>query len=148
RGILRVGPGSGDLACGEVGAGRMAEPMEILAAIESFFATGASLSGLRALVTSGPTYEPIDPVRLLGNRSSGKQGHAIAAALARRGATTILVSGPTAEPDPAGVEVRHVETAAQMMEACQGALPVDVAVCAAAVADWRAAAPAPQKLKK
>src|SRR5690606_27731152 len=83
-----------------------------------------------------------------GNRSSGKQGHAIAAALARRGATTILVSGPTAEPDPAGVEVRHVETAAQMLEACQGALPVDVAVCAAAVADWRAAAPAPQKLKK
>jgi phosphopantothenoylcysteine decarboxylase/phosphopantothenate--cysteine ligase len=148
RGVLRVGPGSGDLACGEVGAGRMAEAMEILAAIESFFAAGAALAGLRALVTSGPTWEPIDPVRFIGNRSSGRQGHAIAAALARSGAATVLVSGPTAEPDPAGVEVRRVETAAEMLEACRAALPVDMAVCAAAVSDWRVARPAAQKLKK
>jgi phosphopantothenoylcysteine decarboxylase / phosphopantothenate---cysteine ligase len=148
RGVRRVGPGSGDLACGEVGAGRMAEVPEILAAIEGLFSAGAGLAGLRALVTSGPTYEPIDPVRFIGNRSSGRQGHAIAAALARRGATTLLVSGPTAEPDPAGVEVRRVETARQMLEACQGALPVDMAVCAAAVSDWAVAKPATQKLKK
>ncbi|MGE3966641.1 MAG: bifunctional phosphopantothenoylcysteine decarboxylase/phosphopantothenate--cysteine ligase CoaBC, partial [Dongiaceae bacterium] len=97
RGIVTVGPGSGDLACGEVGSGRMAEPLEIIAQIEHFFGTAAPLSGRRALVTSGPTHEPIDPVRFIGNRSSGRQGHAIAAALARRGAATLLVSGPTAE---------------------------------------------------
>jgi phosphopantothenoylcysteine decarboxylase/phosphopantothenate--cysteine ligase len=148
RGIRRIGPNPGDLACGEVGAGRMAEPHEILAAIESFFATGAPLSGTRALVTSGPTWEPIDPVRFIGNRSSGRQGHAIAAALARRGAATVLVAGPTAEPDPAGVEVRHVETAAEMLAAAQAALPVDVAVCAAAVADWRPAEMRNAKIKK
>jgi phosphopantothenoylcysteine decarboxylase/phosphopantothenate--cysteine ligase len=148
RGVLRVGPGSGDLACGEVGAGRMAEVPEILAAIESVFAAGGSLAGLRALVTSGPTYEPIDPVRFIGNRSSGRQGHAIAAALARRGAATLLVSGPTGESDPAGVEVRRVETARQMLETCQAVLPVDMAVCAAAVSDWAVAKPAQQKLKK
>ncbi|WP_119461560.1 bifunctional phosphopantothenoylcysteine decarboxylase/phosphopantothenate--cysteine ligase CoaBC [Rhodospirillaceae bacterium SYSU D60014] len=148
RGVARVGPGSGDLACGEVGAGRMAEPMEILAAIEEHFIERTSLTGLRALVTSGPTHEPIDPVRFIANRSSGRQGHAIAAALARRGADTLLVSGPSAEPDPAGVEVRRIETAEEMLAACRGALPVDVAVCAAAVGDWRVATPAGQKLKK
>ena len=148
RGIRRIGPGSGDLACGEVGAGRMAEPAEILAAIEEQFIERASLAGRRALVTSGPTHEPIDPVRFIANRSSGRQGHAIAAALARRGAETLLVSGPTAEPDPAGVEVRRVETAEEMLAACRAALPVDVAVCAAAVSDWRVATPAGQKLKK
>lgn len=148
RGIITVGPGSGDLACGEVGSGRMAEPLEIIAQIEHFFGTAAPLSGRRALVTSGPTHEPIDPVRFIGNRSSGRQGHAIAAALARRGATTLLVSGPTAERDPAGVTVTRVETARDMLEACRAALPVDVAVCAAAVADWRPAAAADSKLKK
>ncbi len=148
RGVLRVGPGSGDLACGEKGAGRMAEVPEILAALDAVFAAGASLAGLRALVTSGPTWEPIDPVRVIANRSSGRQGHAIAAALARRGAATLLVSGPTAEPDPGGVTVRRVETARQMLDACQAALPVDVAVCAAAVGDWAVARPAAQKLKR
>jgi len=148
RGVYRVGPGAGDLACGEVGSGRMAEPMEILAAIETYFAAEAPLSGKRAIVTSGPTFEAIDPVRFIGNRSSGKQGHAIAAALARRGASTILVSGPTGEPDPAGVEVKHIESAEQMLAACRAALPVDIAVCAAAVADWRPAKTADQKIKK
>ena len=148
RGVLRVGPGAGDLACGEVGAGRMAEPGEILEAIEGFFRTGARLAGRAALVTSGPTYEPIDPVRVLGNRSSGRQGHALAAALAALGAEVHLVSGPTAEPDPAGVRTTHVESARQMLEACLASLPVEVAVCAAAVADWRPAEAAPAKLKK
>ena len=101
-----------------------------------------------ALVTSGPTHEPIDPVRFIGNRSSGKQGHAIAAALARRGADTLLIAGPTAEPDPPGVQVRHVETAEQMLAACREALPADIAVCAAAVADWKVATSAAQKIKK
>jgi phosphopantothenoylcysteine decarboxylase / phosphopantothenate---cysteine ligase len=151
RGIRRVGPGSGDLACGEVGSGRMAEPLEIVAAIQAYFAAGATprpLSGRRAIVTSGPTWEAIDPVRYIANRSSGKQGHAIAAALARAGAETILVSGPTQEPDPAGVSVVRIESAAQMLAACQAALPADILVCAAAVADWRVAQSAKQKLKK
>jgi phosphopantothenoylcysteine decarboxylase/phosphopantothenate--cysteine ligase len=148
RGVMRVGPGSGDLACGEVGAGRMAEPHEILAAIESFFARAGRLKGRRALVTSGPTREPIDPVRYLSNRSSGKQGHAIAAALAAAGAETVLVSGPTAEPDPVGVRVVAVERAEEMLRACEAALPVDIAVMAAAVADWRAERLGAQKLKK
>jgi phosphopantothenoylcysteine decarboxylase/phosphopantothenate--cysteine ligase len=148
RGVRRVGPTEGAMACNEFGVGRMAEPADILAAIESHFAAGAPLAGRRALVTSGPTWEAIDPVRFIANRSSGRQGHAIAAALARKGAATILVSGPTAEPDPAGVEVRRVESAAEMLAACTAALPVDVAVCAAAVADWRPATPAMQKLKK
>jgi len=148
RGILRIGPNPGDLACGETGAGRMAEPMEIVAAIEGYFAIGAPLAGRRALVTSGPTFEPIDPVRFIGNRSSGRQGHSIAAALARRGASTVLVAGPTAEPDPAGVEVHHVETAAQMLAATETLLPVDVAVFAAAVADWRPAEQRNAKIKK
>ncbi len=148
RGVRLVGPEAGDLACGEVGSGRMAEPAQILAAIESYFDAEAPLSGRRALVTSGPTFEAIDPVRFIANRSSGKQGHAIAAALARRGAATILVSGPTAEPDPAGVDVRHIESAEEMLAACRQALPADIAVCAAAVADWRPAKAAAQKLKK
>jgi phosphopantothenoylcysteine decarboxylase / phosphopantothenate---cysteine ligase len=148
RGILRVGPAAGDLACGEVGEGRMAEPAEILGAIENYFRTGARLAGRVALVTSGPTYEAIDPVRFLGNRSSGRQGHAIAAALAALGADVHLVSGPASEPDPPGVRITHVESAREMLEACLAALPVEVAVCAAAVADWRPAETAPSKLKK
>ena len=148
RGIHVVGPGSGDLACGEEGSGRLSEPHDILDAIERVLGHEKLLSGLKALVTSGPTHEPIDPVRYIANRSSGKQGHAIAAALARLGAETLLVSGPTREADPAGVAVRHVETAAQMLAACESALPVDIAVCAAAVADWRPAQAGNQKLKK
>ena len=139
REVRVVGPGAGDLACGEVGNGRMAEVQEIIAALARFFAKAQNLgplSGLKALVTSGPTHEPIDPVRYIANRSSGKQGHAIAAALTEMGAAVTLVSGPTQEPDPDGVSVVHVETAVQMLKACQGALPTDIAVCAAAVADW------------
>ena len=154
RGVRRIGPNAGELACGETGTGRMAEAMEILAAIAGYFdvvALGGGalpLSGRRALVTSGPTVEPIDPVRYITNRSSGRQGHAIARGLARLGARTTLVTGPTAEPDPPGVTVIRIETALQMLAACQGALPVDVAVCAAAVADWRVRNSAGQKLKK
>jgi phosphopantothenoylcysteine decarboxylase / phosphopantothenate---cysteine ligase len=148
RGVLRVGPAAGDLACGEVGEGRMAEPADILEAIEAFFRTGARLAGRAALVTSGPTHEAIDPVRFLANRSSGRQGHAIAAALAALGAEVHLVSGPTAEPDPLGVRITHVVSAREMLEACLAALPVEVAVCAAAVADWRPAEAAPTKMKK
>jgi len=148
RGVLRVGPGAGDLACGEVGFGRMSEPADILAAIERFFTANQTLAGRRALVTSGPTREPIDPVRYLSNHSSGKQGHAIAAALAARGAETLLISGPTQEPTPAGVTLVAIETAGEMLAASEAALPVDVAVMAAAVSDWRVAATSPQKLKK
>jgi phosphopantothenoylcysteine decarboxylase/phosphopantothenate--cysteine ligase len=148
RGVRVVGPGEGDMACGEWGMGRMAEPVEIVEEIETFFRSGARLSGRRALVTSGPTHEPIDPVRYISNRSSGKQGHAIADALSRLGAATILVSGPTDRPDPPGVDVIRVETAREMLTACEQALPVDVAVCAAAVSDWRIAQPAVQKMKK
>ena len=148
RGVVRIGPGSGELACGEVGSGRMAEPLEIVAAIETMLADGARLAGRRALVTSGPTREPIDPVRYISNHSSGKQGHAIAAALSALGAETVLVSGPTQEPAPAGVRVVPVETAAEMLAACEAALPADVAVMAAAVADWRVESVAGHKLKK
>jgi phosphopantothenoylcysteine decarboxylase / phosphopantothenate---cysteine ligase len=148
RGVLQIGPNAGFLADGEIGPGRMAEPLEIVAAIEGFFRQAGSLAGKRALVTSGPTYEPIDPVRFLGNRSSGKQGHAIAASLAARGAEVVLVTGPSHEPDPAGARVVRIETARQMLAACEAALPADIAVCAAAVADWRVADAAGQKLKK
>lgn len=153
RGILTVGPEGGDLACGEVGEGRMSEPAQILLALGRIFGALAGarprpLAGRSAVVTSGPTREPLDPVRFLSNRSSGKQGHAIAQALARLGAKVTLVSGPVALADPAGIRTLHVETAAQMLEAVQSALPADIAVCAAAVADWRAARPAEQKLKK
>ncbi len=147
RGMKRVGPSSGPLAEKESGMGRMAEPIEIADAAEELFLANAALKGRRALVTSGPTEEAIDPVRYIANRSSGKQGHAIAAALARLGADTVLVSGPTREPDPPGVKVVHVRSAREMLAACEAALPVDVAVCAAAVADWRAEE-AGQKLKK
>ena len=147
RGVKQVGPNAGPLAENESGMGRMAEPLEIVAAIEKIFVADAALSGRRALVTSGPTQEPIDPVRYIANRSSGRQGHAIAAALARLGADCVLVSGPTNEPDPPGVKVVRVETAREMLAACEAALPADIAICAAAVADWRAEA-AGSKLKK
>ena len=150
RGVLRVGPGAGDLACGETGSGRMAEPEEIVVAIENALAGRASgaLAGKRAVVTSGPTWEPIDPVRYIANRSSGKQGHAVAAALARHGAEVTLVTGPTHEPDPANVGMCRIETAREMLDACMAALPADIAVCAAAVADWRVRKAAGEKLKK
>ena len=148
RGVHQVGPNSGYLADGEVGTGRMAEPIEIIAAIERCLADDHRLAGRRALVTSGPTREAIDPVRYLSNHSSGKQGHAIAAALAALGAETILVSGPTQEPTPAGVKLVAVESAADMLAATEANLPVDVAVMAAAVADWRVDGMAMQKLKK
>ncbi len=148
RGVVRVGPGEGDMACGEYGWGRMAEADEIAAAVETLIGAGLLLSGRRAMVTSGPTHEAIDPVRFNANRSSGKQGHAISAALARRGADTTLVAGPTDRPDPAGVAVLRIGTAVEMLAACRAALPADVAVCAAAVADWRVKAAAPAKLKK
>jgi phosphopantothenoylcysteine decarboxylase/phosphopantothenate--cysteine ligase len=147
RGVRQVGPNAGPLAENESGMGRMAEPLEIVDAIEKIFVADALLSGRRALVTSGPTQEPIDPVRYIANRSSGRQGHAIAAALARLGADCVLVSGPTNEPDPPGVKVVHIETAREMLAACEASLPADIAVCAAAVADWRADA-ATAKLKK
>jgi phosphopantothenoylcysteine decarboxylase/phosphopantothenate--cysteine ligase len=136
------------MACGEYGLGRMAEASEILTAIEAYFGTEAPLSGRRALVTSGPTVEAIDPVRYIANRSSGRQGHAIALALARLGAETTLVSGPTNLEDPLGVKVVAVESAEEMLVACQAALPVEVAVCAAAVSDWRVKTQSGQKLKK
>lgn len=148
RGVAVVGPDEGDMACGESGPGRMAEPETLVAALARFFADSGRLQGLRALVTSGPTREPLDPVRFLSNRSSGRQGHAIAAALARCGAETTLVSGPTGLADPPGLKTVHVETACEMQAACAAALPVDIAVCAAAVSDWRVVQPAAQKLKK
>lgn len=150
-GVLFVGPNEGDMACGEFGPGRMAEPNEIVAAVEAFFARGAGakpLNGMKALVTSGPTHEPIDPVRYIANRSSGKQGHAIAEALQQLGAITTLVSGPTNLSAPAGVKLVRVETAHEMLAACEAALPVDIAICAAAVADWRVDHAANQKIKK
>lgn len=148
RGVHVVGPEEGDMACGEYGLGRLSEPDDIAAAVSDFFQSSAPLSGRRALVTSGPTHEPIDPVRYIANRSSGRQGHAIATALASRGAATTLVSGPTNLPDPPGVTVVHVESARDMLAACEAALPADVAVCAAAVADWRVTKTADEKLKK
>ena len=148
RGVSCVGPGEGDMACGEYGPGRMAEPMEILAVIEAQFRDRSPLSGRKALVTSGPTHEALDPVRYLANRSSGKQGHAIAAALARLGAATTLVTGPSQEPDPAGVTVVRIESARDMLAASLAALPADAVVCAAAVSDWRPADAAAQKMKK
>ena len=149
-GVLFVGPDEGPMACGEFGEGRLAEPSAILAAIEAALAGPAArpLAGRRALVTAGPTHEPIDPVRYLGNRSSGKQGYAIAAALERLGAEVTLVSGPTALSAPPGVRRVHVETAVEMLAACRGALPAEVAVFCAAVADWRVDTPAAGKLKK
>jgi phosphopantothenoylcysteine decarboxylase/phosphopantothenate--cysteine ligase len=151
-GIVTVGPNSGEMAeHGEHGVGRMAEPLEIVAAIERQLdggRTAGPLSGFRVVVTSGPTHEPIDPVRYLANRSSGKQGHAIAAAAAAAGADVVLVSGPVDLPAPAGVATVRVETAREMLEAVEAALPADVAVFAAAVADWRVAEAGAHKIKK
>ncbi len=167
-GVTFVGPATGSMACGEFGVGRLSEPPEILAAIQALLRTdtrlplpeGASampvengdaarpLSGRHVVVTSGPTHEPIDPVRYIANRSSGKQGHAIAAAAAAAGARVTLVSGPVTLPDPFGVDVIRVETAREMQAAVEQALPCDIFIGAAAVADWRAAKPADDKLKK
>ena len=149
RGVHVVGPDEGAMACNEYGFGRLAEPPAILAAIQGTLAGSAKpLAGKHAIVTSGPTHEPIDPVRYIANRSSGRQGHAIAAALAELGARVTLVSGPVTVPDPAGVTVRRVESARDMLAACQAALPADIAVFAAAVADWRVVNAAEGKIKK
>jgi phosphopantothenoylcysteine decarboxylase/phosphopantothenate--cysteine ligase len=149
-GIVFVGPNEGDMACGEYGPGRMAEPAEIVQAIERLLPVKLTgpLSGRRVLITSGPTHEPLDPVRYLANRSSGKQGHALALAATALGAEVTLVTGPVVLADPEGVHVIKVETARQMLEAVLAALPADIAICAAAVADWRAGEESRQKLKK
>lgn len=146
-GIRFVGPDAGEMACGEFGAGRMAEVPDILMAAETYFERGV-LHGKRIIVTSGPTHEPIDPVRYIANRSSGAQGTAIAAALAALGAEVVFVTGPADVPPPPHVEVVRVETAAQMKEAVEHALPADAAVFAAAVADWRVASASASKIKK
>ncbi|MDJ0513189.1 MAG: bifunctional phosphopantothenoylcysteine decarboxylase/phosphopantothenate--cysteine ligase CoaBC [Methyloceanibacter sp.] len=149
-GVRFVGPEKGDMACGEYGLGRMAEPDDIADAIQRVLPSpgGASLAGRHVLITSGPTYEPIDPVRYIANRSSGKQGNALARAAKDMGANVTLISGPTNLPDIPGVNTIKVETASDMLDAALAALPVDVAICAAAVADWRAATQAMEKLKK
>jgi phosphopantothenoylcysteine decarboxylase/phosphopantothenate--cysteine ligase len=160
--VLIVGPDSGPMACGEFGPGRMAEPPAIVEAIEAALAAEAgaghslegrpsdsgSLGGRHVIVTSGPTYEPIDPVRFLGNRSSGRQGHAIAQAAVGAGARVTLVTGPVGLSDPTGAEVVHVGSARDMREAVEAALPADAFIAAAAVADWRAENVAHQKIKK
>lgn len=152
-GVMVIGPNEGAMAEAEFGPGRLAEPLEIVAAVEGMLGIGThlgigALAGRHVLVTSGPTHEPIDPVRYIANRSSGRQGHAIAAAAAKAGARVTLVSGPVAIPDPPGVHVVRVESAREMLGAVEAALPADIAVFAAAVADWRAAGEADQKLKK
>jgi phosphopantothenoylcysteine decarboxylase/phosphopantothenate--cysteine ligase len=149
-GALFVGPDEGEMACGEFGPGRMAEPARIADAVDRALSGPAArpLAGKRILVTSGPTHEPIDPVRYIANRSSGKQGHAIARAAAAAGADVTLVSGPVALPDPPGMRVIRVETARDMLAAVESALPADAAVFCAAVADWRAAEQGAQKIKK
>nr|WP_170541381.1 bifunctional phosphopantothenoylcysteine decarboxylase/phosphopantothenate--cysteine ligase CoaBC [Ruegeria arenilitoris] len=146
-GVRFVGPNDGDMACGEFGPGRMSEPLEIVAAVESALSDGP-LKGKRILVTSGPTHEPIDPVRYIANRSSGAQGTAIANALAALGAEVVFVTGPADVPPPQGVQVVQVETAQQMSDAVDAALPVDAGVFAAAVADWRVDGASDRKLKK
>ena len=148
RGIGVIGPACGAMACGETGEGRMEEPDVLLAAVAQLFSLPGSLAGKRVLVTSGPTFEPIDPVRFIGNRSSGKQGHALAEALRQQGAEVIFVSGPTQQPTLAGVQTIKVQTAREMLAACESALPVDIAICAAAVGDWRSVETANEKLKK
>jgi phosphopantothenoylcysteine decarboxylase/phosphopantothenate--cysteine ligase len=148
-GVLFVGPNDGEMACGEYGPGRMSEPNEIADAVTRALSDGPSaLAGVRALVTAGPTQEPLDPVRFLANRSSGKQGYAIADALARAGAETTLVSGPVELAPPSGVKLLKVTTAREMLAACESALPADVAVMTAAVADWRPEISANSKIKK
>ena len=146
-GVLVVGPNDGEMACGEYGPGRMAEPAEILAATAAALGAGP-LAGRHVLVTSGPTHEPIDPVRYIANRSSGAQGTAIARALAGQGATVTFVTGPATVPPPAGVRVVAVETAREMLAAVEAALPADAAIFAAAVADWRVASASSHKMKK
>jgi phosphopantothenoylcysteine decarboxylase/phosphopantothenate--cysteine ligase len=149
-GVAFVGPGDGEMACGEFGPGRMAEPEQIADAVEAMLNKGARakpLAGKKVIVTSGPTVEPIDPVRFLSNRSSGKQGHAIATAAASAGAEVVLVSGPVAIADPPGARTVHVETAREMLQAVEAELPADAAVFCAAVADWRVEGAA-QKIKK
>ena len=150
RGVSLVGPEEGAMACGEFGPGRLAEPAQIFEAILTALTDGASrpLKGKRILVTAGPTVEPIDPVRVMTNRSSGKQGYAVAEALERLGAEVVLVSGPTALDAPPGVRRVEIETAQQMLEACREALPAHAAVFVAAVADWRPATPEERKIKK
>ncbi|MDF1749636.1 MAG: bifunctional phosphopantothenoylcysteine decarboxylase/phosphopantothenate--cysteine ligase CoaBC [Alphaproteobacteria bacterium] len=153
RGVSVIGPNEGPMACGEFGLGRLSEPAEIVSAIQAALSDSSApsekpLNGRKVLVTSGPTHEPIDPVRYIANRSSGKQGHAIAVALAAQGASVTFVSGPTNLPDPTGVTTVRVETAQDMLTACQAAQPVDVAIFAAAVADWRIASQSDLKLKK
>jgi len=146
-GITFAGPNAGDMACGEHGPGRMAEVPEILDAIEHALGDGP-LKGRRVLVTSGPTHEPIDPVRYIANRSSGAQGTAIARALAALGAHVVFVTGPATVPPPDGVTVIRVETAREMLDAVEATLPVDAAICAAAVADWRVSSASDHKIKK
>ncbi|THD76361.1 bifunctional phosphopantothenoylcysteine decarboxylase/phosphopantothenate--cysteine ligase CoaBC [Thalassobius vesicularis] len=146
-GIRVIGPNEGDMACGEYGPGRMSEPLEIVAAAEAALSDGP-LKGKRVIVTSGPTQEPIDPVRYISNRSSGAQGTAIGKALVALGAEVVFVTGPADVPPPEGVQVVRVETAVQMLDAVQAALPADAAVFAAAVADWRVAQAASSKMKK
>ena len=150
RGVHIIGPASGDTACGEEGEGRMNEPLDIAAAALDLVTARppSKLAGKHVIVTSGPTVEPIDSVRFIANHSSGKQGHAIAATLAMRGARVTLISGPVNEPTPSGVTAIKVQTAMQMRDACIAALPADIAICAAAVADWRVAEPAKSKMKK
>ena len=147
-GVLFAGPNDGEMACGEFGPGRMAEPLEIVAAIESALGAEGPLAGVRALVTAGPTREPVDPVRFLANHSSGKQGYAIAEALVRAGAQTTLISGPVSIVPPDGVKLMRVTTAREMLAACEASLPADVLVMAAAVADWRPDIAANSKIKK
>jgi len=148
-GVTFIAPDAGELACGEVGTGRLADVADIVNAVDAFLSPGPKpLTGRRALVTAGPTHEPIDPVRYIANRSSGRQGYAIAAALSKLGAQTVLVSGPTQLQPPQGVETVQVTTALEMQAACEQALPADVAVCVAAVADWRTGHMQSEKLKK
>lgn len=147
NGVRQIGPDAGDMACGETGSGRLSEPSAILEEAERILGYTKELQGLHAIVTSGPTFEPLDPVRFIGNRSSGKQGHAIAKALRKAGAHVTLVAGPVNLPDPDGITTIHVETADQMHDVVQNALPADIFVGAAAVSDWTAKA-LPYKHKK
>lgn len=148
RGVRFLGPAEGELACGEVGQGRMLDVGLIAAEARRYFQLSGQFAGLRAIVTAGPTRESIDPVRFISNHSSGRQGYAVADALARRGAEVTLVSGPVALPVPPGVTLVKADTAEAMHQACLAALPADIAICTAAVADWKVAETAAQKLKK
>jgi phosphopantothenoylcysteine decarboxylase/phosphopantothenate--cysteine ligase len=148
-GVLFVGPDDGEMACGEYGPGRMAEPLQIVSAVETALGSASGLlAGKRVVITSGPTHEPIDPVRYIANRSSGRQGHAIASAARDAGADVVLISGPVTIPDPAGVKIIRVETAREMQQAVEASLPADIFIAAAAVADWRVEVQSGQKVKK